>query len=143
MLEVTLQFSTCLLELQPRISALSRSHLPELLTPESFTDLENSSSVTGAHFLILYVNISSLGRYAKWAEPGARAWDGCALKQVIAWVGLEDSQKEKLQAEERWESVLLCSATNPTQTACSLYVQNSLGSLAWVAKAWGSGESAP
>lgn len=96
MLEVTLQFSTRLCELQPRISALSRSHLSQLLTPESFTDLENSSSVTGAHFLTLDVNISSLGRYAKWAEPGARAWDGCALEQVIGWVDMEDPQKEKL-----------------------------------------------
>lgn len=34
---------------------------------------------------------------------------GCALEQVIAWVGLEDPQ-EKPQAEERWKSVLLCPA---------------------------------
>jgi hypothetical protein len=29
-------------------------------------------------------------------RAGARAWDGCALEQVIAWAGLEDPQKEKL-----------------------------------------------
>lgn len=137
MLEVTVRFSaspSCSPEFQP----FPRSHVSQLLTPENITDLENSSLV--AHFLTLSVNISRLVMLARWAGPGTRAWDGCALEQVIPWVGLEDPQKEKLQAEERWKSVLLCSVTNLKQIACSLCAQNSPGLLAWVSKAQGNGE---
>lgn len=45
-LEVTFWFSTCLTQLQHRISAVSRSHRSRLLTPDSITNLDNSSVVT-------------------------------------------------------------------------------------------------